>query len=281
MSSPSAPNAVTIQTLPSEPLALRRTRRKSPRGEVYPIVPDSGPAIVSSPSAEVPGQVPPSTIPAITHIPDERVLRKRPTSNQFQSPSPPLPTEKSTSRTLRKTGCRSQRQLSGMGAISKMSEVPPNGTMHNGEQISHAPMMRLSVCKGSPQDEWSSPEPPNFRGRKRQQDESDFEDGDGQKLEARLMEWGFVRRGKTLHCPCGKTFSRRWDAGRHWMNASIHKAERQRLGDFSDSIKYRCTGCNEVLSRKDSLQRHMAKCGLRKKRRYRGGWDPNAVRFTS
>lgn len=107
-------------------------------------------------------------------------------------------------------------------------------------------------------------------------DEDDGNATDDQNLEARLIKWGFVRRGH-LHCPCGMTFARRWDARRHWVNSSIHKAERQRLGDFSDSTRFRCTKCKEVMSRKDSLRRHMASCGLRKKRRYRSGWNPNAT----
>lgn len=214
-------------------------------------------------------------------------LRKRPFYKiPFQHSAPSPATENPTvRRTLR----------SGSGRKIQSETIAMCKTTKNSSHIVSATKKQLLGCKNSkldtrepsPSRQENAPmeleaDPP--RKRQVQQLESadgvssegDDNEADNQNLETRLVKWGFVRKG-LLHCPCGMAFARRWDARRHWVNTSVHKAERQKLGDFSDSARFRCTKCNEVMSRKDSLRRHMASCGLRKKRRYRSGWNPNAT----
>lgn len=220
-----------------------------------------------------------------------RTVRTRSFSKMASHPAPcSLTTEKpAIRRVLRpKPEHRVRPQLLELSISRKATESPPLVVPVTKKQPSLCKAGKLDRKSSLSRQEISRVEPATDRPQKRRRqqlesvaarnsnDEDDGNDTDNQNLEARLMEWGFVRRVH-LHCPCGMTFTRRWDARRHWVNSSTHKAERQRLGDFSDSTRFRCTKCKEVMSRKDSLRRHMASCGLRKKRRYRSGWNPNAT----
>lgn len=281
--SPSLSDAATAQTLPLALPALRRTSRRLPRGRMFSAAEPEPPRNDQDVALRHSLEVPLSDLPSIVSDPQRSDglvhLDGSLLGNQSESALPGLPTETTTGRTLRMTADHKSRRGLTKSTTSDPPEVLSSSTVRTGGPVSRNTVEgRLRPRKKQIRAECSSPKSTSRQVQEHRRDQSDLEDPDNQKLEAKLTEWGFVRRDKVLYCPCNQTFSRRWDAGRHWLNASIHKAERQKLGDFSDSVKYRCAGCDEVLSRKDSLQRHMAKCGLRRKRRYRGGWDPNAVR---
>ncbi|KAJ3569092.1 hypothetical protein NP233_g5283 [Leucocoprinus birnbaumii] len=109
------------------------------------------------------------------------------------------------------------------------------------------------------------------------------------KLGDTLFEKGFTKTANgLLLCTCQKTFTRAWDASRHWNETLVHKLERFDDGDDSSLFKAWCEDCEQFLSRQDSLARHKKKkkCGMRLKRDFPIGVDKKdgvvrAVRITN